>query len=96
MFKMKKNLTLIIIGSIIAGIVISLITGLFSNNAGFSGSGRWGYPLHWLSKMLVGPQYTAPLEIVWLNLVYDIIIWSFIILLILLIAFRKKMIEKEK
>ena len=96
MIKMKKNLTLILIGSIIAGIVITLITGLFTNQGGFVGSCRWGYPIHWLTKMVVGPQYTAPQEIVWTNLIYDIIIWTLISLFILLIIFRKKMIKKEK
>ena len=87
---MKIKLILIIIGSIIAGIAITLITGLFHNKGGIIGSSRWGYPIHWLSKMVVGPQYTAPQEIVWGNLIYDIIIWVFVSLFILLFIFEKK------
>ena len=93
---MKNILKIVIFSSIIAGIAITLLTGLFHNEGGIIGSSRWGYPIHWLSKMVVGPQYTAPQEIVWSNLIYDITIWTFVSLFILLIVFRKKMIEKEK
>ncbi|MCK4364765.1 MAG: hypothetical protein KAW45_01815 [Thermoplasmatales archaeon] len=93
---MRKKLIQIIIISIIVGIIITLITGLFSNQENFLGSSRWGYPLHWLSRMIVGPQYSPPLNIVWLNLIIDIVIWSIIVLVILLIVFRKNLFRKEK
>ena len=87
---MRKKLIQITIISVIVGIIITVITGLLSNQGNFVGSGRWGYPVHWLSRIIVGPQYSPPTNIVWLNLMIDIVIWSIVILVILIIVFRNR------
>jgi len=91
---MNKKLIRIIIISILIGLIITLITGLFLNlEETYLGSSRWGYPIYWLSQMIVGPQYSPPLNIVWLNLVIDILVWSVLVFLILVIVFREEKIK---
>jgi len=94
---MRKIIKLIIF-FIIIGLIITLITGLFSNLDTLVGVSRWGYPLYWLSKMVIGPQYSPPLDIVWLNLIIDVIIWSIIVYLILLelVILREYFSKKEE
>ena len=94
---MKKMIQLIIF-FIIIGLIITLITGLFSNLDTIVGASIWGYPLHWLSKMVVGSQYSPPLDVVWLNLIIDIMIWSIVVYLILLelVILKKYFSKKEK
>ena len=86
---MKKIMVYLIFCSVILGIVITLFTGLFSW-PGLVGATWWGYPLRWMSKLVVGPDYTAPLVISWDNLIFDIIFWSILIFLILLFFYRKR------
>ena len=88
---MRKKIVKVFIISIILGIVITMITGLFLNQGQYLGSSRWGYPVYWLSQMVVGPEYSPPLNVVWLNLLIDITIWSILFIVILIIVFRNKM-----
>jgi hypothetical protein len=66
--------------SIITGIVITLITGLFPN-VFLLGVNYWGYFLPWLRR-IVYPG--SPLEVLWIYLIVDVIIWSVLIYLTLL------------
>jgi len=66
--------------SILTGILITLITGLFQN-VFLSGVSYWGYFLPWLSKA-VYPG--ATLNVKWVNLFADIVIWSVFIYLALI------------
>jgi hypothetical protein len=63
--------------SILAGILITLITGLFPN-VFLLGVSYWGYFLPWLSKV-VYPG--ATLNVIWINLFVNIVIWSVLLYL---------------
>lgn len=68
---------------IIAGIVITLLTGLISNTeATLVGATHYGYPLAWLIRLVLAPQY-FPWRINIVNLIIDIIIWTLVIGIIL-------------
>jgi hypothetical protein len=74
--------------SIIFGIVITLLTGLISNTqAKLVGATHYGYPLVWLIRRVLAPQY-FPWRIDTVNLIIDIIIWTSVIGIILY-AFKK-------
>jgi hypothetical protein len=88
--KIRKKILQIVIISIILGITITIITGFFLNTEKYIGSSRWGYPLPWLSKIIVNPKYSPTLNIIWPNLIINITFISTLIFLILFIALRKK------
>jgi len=66
--------------SLITGIIITLITGFFPN-VFLIGVSYWGYLLPW-TKQIVYPG--APFEILWINFIVDIIIWSVLVYLTLI------------
>jgi hypothetical protein len=92
---MRKNKIYLIFSSVILGIVITLLTGLLTL-PGMVGATWRGYPFHWMSKMVVDSEYSAPLVIWWDSLIYDFIFWSFIVFLILLVIYRKKLFNRFK
>lgn len=63
--------------SILTGILITLITGVFQN-VFLLGVSYWGYFLPWLRR-IVYPG--SSLEILWVYFIADIIIWSVFIYL---------------
>ncbi|WP_455276300.1 hypothetical protein, partial [[Eubacterium] cellulosolvens] len=69
--------------SIIAGIVITLLTGFISNTkATLVGATHYGYPLAWLIRRVLAPQY-FPWRIEIVNLIIDIVTWTLVIGIIL-------------
>ncbi len=70
-----------ILGSVAGGVVITLITGLYSN--GLIGATRFGFPIYWLVRRVLAPQYN-PWHIYVIGLVVDIVIWTLIIEIIYL------------
>ena len=69
--------------SIIAGIVITLLTGFISNTkATLVGATHYGYPLAWLIRRVLAPQY-FPWRIEIVNLIIDIVAWTLVIGIIL-------------
>jgi len=74
--------------SLLTGIIITLITGFFPN-VFIIGTQHWGYLLPWMSQ-IVYPG--APLEIMWINFIVDIVIWS----VLMYLAFLSVEEEKEK
>ena len=79
--------------SILTGIILTLITGFFPN-VFLIGITYWGYLLPWMSRI---DYLGAPLEIIWINLLADIIIWSMLIYLALVSVEEEKMkTVKEK
>jgi hypothetical protein len=62
--------------AIAAGVLASIIAGLFSNTpAQMVGAVHYGYPLPWLIRMIVAPQY-FPWEVDYFGLLLDIIVWT--------------------
>jgi hypothetical protein len=66
-----------IIGSIIGGVAVTLATGLYSNNA-LIGASWYGFPMTWLRKLVLAPQYN-PWRVDWTGVIVDIVIWTVII-----------------
>jgi len=81
--------------SILAGILITLITGLFPN-VFLLGVSYWGYFLPWLSKVAYPG---ATLNVKWVNLFVNIVIWS-VLLYLAIVSIEedkaKKPIRKRK
>lgn len=77
--------TLKLVGtSIVGGVVITLVTGLFQTSQ-LIGASWYGYPLTWLYYRVLAPQYN-PWVPSYPNLVVDIIFWTLIIAIILFVA----------
>jgi hypothetical protein len=84
MIELKKVLT-----ALICGIAITLVTGLMPNTPSILVGARWyGYPLAWLIRMVLAPEY-FPWKVEIMGLMADIVIWTLIALVILLVAMRK-------
>ena len=80
----------ILLSSIIGGVIITLLTGLISNTPSmWVGAVLYGYPLAWLIRRVVAPEY-FPWHVNVLNLIADIIIWAVIVGLVLLVLARTK------
>ena len=81
--------------SILAGTFITLITGLFPN-VFLLGVSYWGYFLPWLNRLV---YLGATLNVIWVNLFVDIVIWS-VLLYLAIISIEegksKKPIRKRK
>jgi len=70
--KITKPFTKRIIIAVIVGGIITLLTGLLSNQPDLLGVNYWGYPLPWL-KQVVYPG--TPKVILWDYLILDWLIW---------------------
>lgn len=92
--------------SILIGLVITLITGIFMNarfvgefpNLKYAtqpllGVSYWGYPLAWI-KQVVYPN--APKQIIWFNFVVDWIIWSGIVFAFMKMSFKKQKLQSKR
>lgn len=71
--------------SILGGEIITLLTGLFSNTPQMLlGAEHYGFPLAWLIRMIVAPEYN-PWRIDFLNFLADVVVWSVILLVIVFV-----------
>jgi hypothetical protein len=78
---MKARAVLI---AIAGGVLLTLLTGLLSNTPEMMvGATYYGYPLAWLIRMIVAPQY-FPWVVDYLGLIADIVFWSIIVGIVLL------------
>lgn len=73
----------LVLGAVFLGFLITLTTGFFRNEKGVSipEIKRYGYPLLWLITNLNGPT-----EYIVANFVLDVIFWTTIFLIVLLLA----------
>lgn len=84
-----------VIYAIIGGIAITLITGLLENTpAMMVGAVHYGYPLAWLVRMIVAPQY-FPWVVLPFEFIADLVIWAIIVGVIILVATRGKKPEAK-
>jgi hypothetical protein len=73
---------------IVAGIVLTLLTGLFENTPGMLvGATHYGYPLAWLTRLIIAPEY-YPWQVNPFELIADIVIWAVIVWVILFIVVK--------
>ena len=71
--------------AVICGILITLLTGLLENTQGMLLGAVWyGYPLAWLVRMLVAPQY-FPWVLRPLRLIADVVFWAVIVAIVLFV-----------
>lgn len=90
---MKKRLdamnvkTLLI--AVVCGSLVTLATGLFANTPPMLvGATHYGYPLAWLTRLIIAPQY-FPWRVNVLELVLDVVVWSAVSAIVLFIMKRK-------
>ena len=80
------NTTNRLVVSILGGEIITLLTGLFSNTPQMMVGAEWfGFPLAWLIRMIVAPEYN-PWRIEFVNFLADVVVWSVILLVIVFIV----------
>jgi hypothetical protein len=75
-----------VLSAIVGGALLTLLTGLFSNTPEMMvGATHYGYPLPWLIRMIVAPEY-FPWLVDYVNLLADVIVWSIIVGIVLLVV----------
>jgi hypothetical protein len=75
-----------VVVSIVGGVVITLATGLFSSTPGMLVGAEWyGFPLAWLIRMIVAPEYN-PWKVEYVNFIADVVVWSVILFVIIFIV----------
>ena len=71
--------------SLIWGVVITLLTGLLSNmSAMLVGEVHYGYPVPWLFRLVLAPEY-FPWRVNVAALVADVIVWTIVVAVGLLV-----------
>ncbi|VVB75601.1 Uncharacterised protein [Candidatus Tiddalikarchaeum anstoanum] len=71
-----------IIYSVIGGLCISLLTGLFQTPYyAILGANLWGLPFPWLTQAVLGPDVAAPFNIIWVSVFFNVVIWSVVLFL---------------
>ena len=79
-----------VIYSVIGGAVVTLLTGLISNTpAMLVGAMHYGYPLAWLMRLVLAPEY-FPWRINVPNLVVDLVIWIMIVGMAVTVLTRRR------
>ena len=84
-----NNVKMIVL-AVVVGVAVTLLTGLFDNTpAMLVGATHYGYPLAWLVRMIVAPEYN-PWVVRPLRLIVDIVAWTVLAWVILFVIARSK------
>ena len=79
-----------VIYSVIGGVVVTLLTGLISNTPSMLvGAMHYGYPLAWLTRLVLAPEY-FPWRVNAPNLVVDLVIWIIIVGMAVTVLTRRR------
>jgi len=79
-----------LIYSVIGGVVVTLLTGLISNTpAMLVGAMHYGYPLAWLMRLVLAPEY-FPWRVNVPNLLVDLVIWIIIVGMAVTVLTRRR------
>ena len=79
-----------VIYSVIGGAVVTLLTGVISNTpAMLVGAMHYGYPLAWLMRLVLAPEY-FPWRVNVPNLVVDLVIWIIIVGMAVTVLTRRR------
>lgn len=73
------------IESIVGGVALTLVSGLINSSPPIIGASWYGWPVTWIRKLVIGPQYN-PWVIDWKGVIVDFIFWFLLCWLALLIA----------
>jgi len=80
------NAKRIVIISVVGGVVIALLTGLVSNTPPMLVGAVWyGYPLAWLIRLVLAPEY-FPWRADVPALVADVIVWTIIVAVVISVS----------
>lgn len=82
------NVVTRLIASILCGELVTVLTGLAANTPPMLvGATHYGYPLPWLIRLVIAPQYN-PWRIDLPNFFADIVIWSVVVAVVLFVLDR--------
>jgi len=85
----------IVVFAVTGGVAIALLTGLASNTPPMLLGANWyGYPLAWLIRLIVAPEY-SPWQVNFLNLVVDMISWATILGIVLFVLGKIRSIGRK-
>ena len=91
--KTKSSMKMVVY-AVVAGVVITLLTGLIGDTPEMLvGAVYYGYPFAWLEMMVVAPQY-FPWVVRPIRLILDIVVWAVVVWVILFIISKVK--KKKK
>ena len=83
------NMKLMVLVSVVAGLVITLVTGLLDVTPMQLVGATWhGWPLAWFYVIV---YLGSPTSVDWLNLIGDIIVWFVIVLIVALVISKFNM-----
>ena len=74
--------------SVVGGVVVSLLTGFLTNTV-LLGAEHYGYPLDWLVRLVLAPEY-FPWRINVLNLIVDLVVWTIIAGIVVALLTRRR------
>jgi len=76
--------------SVLGGVVVTLLTGLVSNTPeAWLGATFYGYPLRWLTRLVLAPEY-FPWRIDPASLIVDIIVWTAAVMAVVFVVTKVK------
>lgn len=76
--------------SVIGGVAVTLLTGLIPNTPiMLLGAMHYGYPLAWLVRLVLAPEY-FPWRVTVPNLVVDLVIWIIIVGMAVTVLTRRR------
>ena len=79
-----------VIFSVIGGGVVTLLTGFVSNTPPMLlGAVHYGYPLAWLMRLVLAPEY-FPWRVNLPNLIVDLAIWVIVVGVVLAVLTRRR------
>ena len=80
------NAKSIVIFSVVGGVLITLLTGLVSSTPPMLVGAMWcGYPLAWLFRLVLAPEY-FPWRVDVTALLVDIVAWSVVVAVVLFVV----------
>lgn len=80
------NAKRIVILSVVGGVLITLLTGLISNTPPMLVGAMWyGYPVAWLFRLILAPEY-FPWRVDVTALLVDIVAWTLVVAVVLFIV----------
>jgi hypothetical protein len=79
-----------VIISVVGGVMITLLTGLLSNMpTPLLGAEHYGYPLPWLFRLILAPEY-FPWRVDAVALVVDVFVWTIVMGIVLSVLTKMK------
>jgi hypothetical protein len=80
------NAKRIVIFSVFGGVLITVLTGLVSSTPPMLVGAMWyGYPLAWLFRLVISPEY-FPWRVDVAGLLGDVVVWSVVVAVVLFIV----------